>query len=375
MSERIAIIGASVRAAAASAVRAGYQVVAADLFADLDLCAIAAATQIDDYPHGFVPWLKSLSPKPAAWLYTGALENHPDLIDQLATIAPLWGNPGEVLRRVRSPWLLAEALADAGLRFPETRTTSADLPTDSTWLLKTGRGASGTGVESWHGQAADANAFLQRRVPGIPCSATFVATGVKSRLLGIARQLVGETWLHAREFQFCGAISPWPVTHEVLRGIQSIGNALTNRFQLRGLFGIDLMLDETQAWTIEVNPRLPSSGEIVERAIGTDLLAAHFNACCKTTLPQSVCANSSTVFGKAILFSREAVEITRPLKLTAHHRDLDSQSPALADLPRIGTQIERGHPIVTIFASGASTDEVAACLKARVAIAEKQLYV
>ena len=46
----------------------------------------------------------------------------------------------------------------------------------------------------------------------------------------------------------------------------------------------------------------------------------------------------------------------------------------IADLPQVGSYIERGHPIATIFARGGSTDEVAACLKARVATAEEQLY-
>ena len=58
VSERIAIVGASVRAAAASAVRAGFSVAAADLFADEDLREIADATRIRDYPDGLADWLK-----------------------------------------------------------------------------------------------------------------------------------------------------------------------------------------------------------------------------------------------------------------------------------------------------------------------------
>src|SRR3954471_8212952 len=102
----LAIVGASTRAAASSAVRAGFQPLAADLFADADLRQIATATRISPYPEGFADWLRTI--EPPGWMYTGALENHPDLIDQLAWIAPLWGNPGEVLARVRSPWNLSQ---------------------------------------------------------------------------------------------------------------------------------------------------------------------------------------------------------------------------------------------------------------------------
>ena len=113
VSQPLAIVGASTRSAAASAVRAGFQPITADLFADADLRAIATATRISPYPEGLVDWFRAV--EPPAWMYTGALENHPELVDQLAWIAPLWGNPGDVLARVRSPWELAKALSDAGL--------------------------------------------------------------------------------------------------------------------------------------------------------------------------------------------------------------------------------------------------------------------
>src|SRR5919106_1235059 len=118
-SQPLAIVGASVRAAAASAVRAGFQPLAADLFADADLRRIATATPISPYPEGLLDWLRAV--EPSAWMYTGALENHPELVDQMAWIAPLWGNPGDVLERVRSPWKLADVLRREGLLFPETR--------------------------------------------------------------------------------------------------------------------------------------------------------------------------------------------------------------------------------------------------------------
>ncbi len=68
-------------------------------------------------------------------MYTGALENHPELVDQMAWIAPLLGNPGEVLARVRSPWELSKALNMAGFLFPEMCTTSASLPIDKPEVL------------------------------------------------------------------------------------------------------------------------------------------------------------------------------------------------------------------------------------------------
>src|SRR6185503_1028179 len=101
------------------------------------------ATRISPYPEGLVDWFRAI--EPPAWMYTGALENHPELIDQMAWIAPLQGNSGDVLTRVRSPWELAKALGDAGFLFPETRASAAGLLRDGSWLTKTYAGASGSG--------------------------------------------------------------------------------------------------------------------------------------------------------------------------------------------------------------------------------------
>ena len=100
--ERLLIVGASVRAAAFSALRAGFRPLAADKFADTDLTACCPARRVADYPRG-LPAAVSAWP-PCGWMYTGALENHPALVDRLAASRPLDGNPGPVLRRIRDPF-------------------------------------------------------------------------------------------------------------------------------------------------------------------------------------------------------------------------------------------------------------------------------
>src|SRR5436305_1386644 len=88
----VLIVGASARAAAASAVRAGLRPWCLDLFADLDLQQLAPVRPIPPggYPHALADLLPQGPPGP--WMYTGALENHPRLIERLARDRPLWGN-------------------------------------------------------------------------------------------------------------------------------------------------------------------------------------------------------------------------------------------------------------------------------------------
>src|SRR5437762_79510 len=140
----LTIVGASARAAACSAVRAGFVVHAADLFADADLCRIAEATRVRDYPHGLAAVLAG--PQTGGWMYTGALENYPKLVDEWSRLRRLWGNAGDVLRGVRQPRELADALGRAGLPCPAVTFDGGPLPRDGTWLRKAFRSAGGARV-------------------------------------------------------------------------------------------------------------------------------------------------------------------------------------------------------------------------------------
>lgn len=365
----MAIVGASARAAAESAVRAGFDVATADRFADQDLCRIAAATRMDEYPDGLADWLRRLSPRPAAWLYTGALENRPELVDAMAAECSLWGNRGDVLRQVRSVPQLADALRRAGLRFPDTRASPDGLPRDGTWLAKSGRGGGGSGVRRLGGPLAP-HAVYQRYVPGIPCSAVFVAAKGAAVLVGVVRQLVGEDWLGAHEFQYCGALGPWPVDDRLRDEIARIGSVVAARFGLVGLFGVDFVLDANRVWTIEVNPRYPASVEVLERATSIRAIAAHAIACRDHRLPPIQADWDQKCHGKAIVFAKRRIVLTpeNPVSSGAFAPGM------LADLPHAATVIEAGQPVLTVFAADADADRVTRLLQIRVAEVEASLY-
>src|SRR5260370_33050866 len=76
----VILLGASTRAAAGSARRAGWTPWCADLFAEAGLQAIATGRKgpIDAYPLGLVDALAEAPQAPVT--YTGALVNRPDLL-------------------------------------------------------------------------------------------------------------------------------------------------------------------------------------------------------------------------------------------------------------------------------------------------------
>jgi len=347
----IAVVGASARAAAFSLLRGGFRVVAADLFADGDLARQCSVACVASYPEGFEAWLAKTQAD--AWMYTGALENYPELVDRLASSRPLLGCSGETLRRVRDPLELQRTLTAAGLSFPETR-RSADVRTvDDTWIGKTYRGSSGSGVGG-----TEAAPYLQRRVAGTPLSAVFRG----SKLLGITRQLVGETWTGASEFQYCGTIGPWSVPPGVEQQVRRLGKIFEQKFGLTSLYGVDLLLDGEKLWTLEVNPRYTAAVEVVERAYGISAFATG-------EFPRS-----RSYVGKVVVFTRQPVVISESLSYEWLEQAEGSAWPKLADIPTGGTEIAAGHPILTVFETAGSSKALEVVLRQRVAEIETQLY-
>src|SRR5207249_9264748 len=82
--------------------------------------------------------------------------------------------------------------------------------------------------------------------------------------LEVTRQLVGEPWLHAAPFHYCGSIGPLPLSESLWRKFWRIGTVLAKAFRLRGLFGVDCVLRDGIPWPVEVNPRYPASVEVLE---------------------------------------------------------------------------------------------------------------
>jgi predicted ATP-grasp superfamily ATP-dependent carboligase len=375
----LAIVGASTRSAAASAVRAGFHPLAADLFADADLQRIATTTRIRPYPEGFLDWMRTV--EPPSWMYTGALENYPELVDQMAWIAPLLGNPGDVLARVRSPWELSDSLRGAGLLFPETRASAEGLPIDGSWLAKTYNGASGSGVRIFGGkEISTEQVCYQKRIDGTPCAAVYVAADRNAQLLGITRQIIGEPWLRARGFQYAGSIGPWPVAEATRATLGHLGNVLSEQFELAGLFGVDFILDGEQVWTVEVNPRYTASVEIVERCTGVRAIEAHVAACGDLTFDSGRADDSpsrdvANCHGKATLFATRDVVISQEFADYSVAESLRSPWPMLGDVSAAGTPIENGRPVLTIFASGTSVTDVVQRLRERVVEVERRLYI
>jgi predicted ATP-grasp superfamily ATP-dependent carboligase len=362
--EHLLLAGASVRAAAFSALRAGLRPWCMDLFADADLRARCPAVALPPgrYLRGLVEAFAGAPPGP--WLYTGALENRPRLVAALSRRRPLWGNGPAVLRRVRSPYLLAACLRAAGLPHPALRRVTSRLPPEGRWLLKPRDGAGGRGIAfGITSLVRRGRWYLQEYVEGEPCAAVYVADGERVQFLGVTHQLVGEPWLHAAPFHYCGSIGPLPLTAPLHGAFQLLGRALVEGFGLRGLFGVDCVVRGGVPYPVEVNPRYTASMELVEHHLQAPLLARHRQAFDPAAPADAAARPAAGVLGKAVLFARQA--LTFPADgpwAPCLRRPADPwELPAFADIPGPGTRVEAGRPVLTFFARA---DSVAACREA-----------
>jgi len=378
--ERLVILGASGRAAAVSAAAAGLEVHAADLFGDLDLLAAAASHRsVTAYPAGLAAAAAACPPAP--WLYTGGVENHPDLIAAVAGQRPLAGCDAAAVRRVRDPDLLAAAVSGIGLAMPATRRSPGGLPDDGSWLVKPRRSAGGHGIRLWLGQdpaAATAERVWQQRVAGASWSAAYLLAGDGGRLLGVSRQLTGRRWCRAGPFAYCGSLdlATASLDADLLDPLRRLGDLLAGPLGLRGLVGVDLVIDpRRRPHVIEVNPRPTASMELIERARGLPLIAAHLAACGLGPPPRARPRGPRGSWSKAILFAERPLTIG-PETVAALRTAAGGPRhgwPLLADIPAPPQQIQTGRPVCTLFAHGGSPRESLRQLRRRVLAAARAL--
>lgn len=376
--QSIAVLGASARSAAFSVLRSGRNVVAVDLFADADLAQHVHVKQISAYPEGFVDWLAASECD--AWLYTGALENYPDLVDQLSQIRPLLGNQGDALRRCRDPLVLQDVLTENGLGFPATQDSGKNLPLDGSWLCKTYRGSSGSGVWQLDGngsldQAEAAAAYFQKRVEGWPIAVVFALGEQQNTTLGMTTQWVGADAVGAAQFQYAGSLElQQDLPNAIQQQIEKLAYVLAKQFHLRGLVGVDLLIEVDRLWVLEINPRYTASVEILERNSGISAIDAHVAACLGAQIAgKKSKASSDQAHGKAVLYAKQEVTIDAGFFAWAIAQSGYQLDSGLADVPVEGSLIPQGRPVLTVFAA-ASRAMLDAHLRQRIGEVEARLY-
>lgn len=384
---RVLIVGASARAAAESAANAGFDVVALDTFADLD--QHPAVQMPISHPEGAPCGAGSaarlaMSLRADAAVYLSGFENHPRSVARLARGRRLWGNPPSVLRQVRDPFVVADCLRARGFSLPALLRAQDAGKADAAarWLVKPIASGGGRRVRAWDANLAPTSVsspmrrtlghaprvvpgdcYLQAFVEGTPGSLAFVAAGGGVVPIGLSRQLVGERAFGASGYRYCGSIlAPLPLQHgadahnTLLARATALAGALAQAFGLVGVNGIDFIARDDVPHLIEVNPRWCASMELVERAYGLSVFAAHADACVSRRLPAfdvAKAAAGTPVLGKAVGKAVGKAIVFATSGVTVGDSRLWLGDANVRDVPRPGTRIRARQPICTVFASAA----------------------
>lgn len=357
------IAGASARAAAFSAVRAGLRPACADLFADADLASVAEVTAVADWPGGIERWAEKYDPA-VPLVYVGGLENEPDLLDRLARARPLCGVFGDPLRIVRTPKTLSRVFHDAGFRFPRI----ADLrnaDANRCWLVKPRRSAAGRGIRRWDGRpdGLGEGEYLQEFIEGVPGSAAFLAHEGRVELIGTTVSLLPEEppLSDAIPFAYAGSITTEGSDAELDR----LGRTLAAS-GLQGLFGVDYVRTSNGCVLLEVNPRYTAGMELMELKAGRSLIAEQLAAYGHLPTEESVPTTAHRGdghFGKQIVYAPKPLRVTRILPPSP--ADVTAGTYLIADVPPPGTFVPALGPVCTVFAEAETAEECRDLLRCR----------
>jgi predicted ATP-grasp superfamily ATP-dependent carboligase len=355
----LVVAALSARLLASSARRAGWDVVALDLFGDVDTHAVARAW----FPIGdpialriererFLAALETARRDTDCfgWVAGAGFEPQPELLEAGARVLPLLGNPRATVERVRDPRTFFAALAQRAIAHPETR---FDPPADPRGWLSKDFAASG----GWHIQRADAgapapgsSAYFQREAGGRSMSVLFVGTGEQGRTIALNELLVRAHG--ARPHIYHGAIGPVPdLPPQLVSDLSETVDALVRRFALRGLGSLDFLLDAGRFSVLEINPRPPATMGLYDSATHAGLLKVHADACAGSLPPSSLWRDAPRARGEAIVFATSAVRVT-----PQHVQGL--LALGCRDVPQPGSRIPAGAPLCSVVASGADLDAV-----------------
>jgi uncharacterized protein len=363
------LVGNSARALARSAARGGYDVHVLDGFADADTALWARSVtrlpwghgqEIDRVPPEVVEIARSLGPFQGL-VYAAGFESAPYLLNSLSQIWPLSGNSASLVARVKDPEGLSALLQALHIPHPESRRTR---PADARhWLCKRIGGAGGG-----HVRAAEAvgtlgdDEYFQRHVDGRSISALFLANGRRAAVVGFHEQ-----WVNGDAdngfYAYGGACSAHGLSPAMRAAMRAAIERLVAAVGLRGLNGVDFVVEQGAFTLIEINPRPCITLDLYDPDWDEGLFHWHLQACAGR-LPGRLPVPGRVRAHRVLYAAHKAV-----IPAGAIWPDW------VTDRPAGPQEVPRGMPVCTIHAEAARTGEARPLLDHRTAWLKRCLEV
>jgi uncharacterized protein len=339
------IVASSGRALAASAARSAQPVVVLDLYNDLDTRALSASSRAVAKSNGrfdaqrLLAAAAELCPpeRCAGFVYGSGLEARTGLLGKLARNRTLYGNEPDTVAMVKDPARFFALLDKLYTDHPAIR---LEPPDDvEGWLIKrTGATGGGHVRHARKRHRARPRRYFQRYQHGRTLSALFAADGRRAQVLGFNEQWTADVPWCAR-YCYGGAVTCTDMPQTIESEIERIASRLVAETALKGINGVDFILDGDRMFVLEVNPRPTATIELYDRDVDGGMLALHLRACAGE-LPLRPRLNGARAH--AIVYAAAALRV--PLRI--------DWPGWCTDLPEAGTTIPEGAPVCSVHAAG-----------------------
>jgi predicted ATP-grasp superfamily ATP-dependent carboligase len=383
----IAVVGFSARAAAQSAKRQGFEVVAVDLCADRDLLVECRAHyRLDDL--NWPDLLNSDYPN-ATLLLTGGMEHRSTWVERCHSQFVRAGATGTQLRSMRNLANWEKWAASSELGWPRTISAenlvsiSIDSMRSSKWLIKNLESGGGTGTTDFEGQGLPQNLdriYLQQRMLGETIGVTFLSSQVSSTFIGAMATWPPESNAIEKRYLYRGSYGPIPLSKTNIDKLQRFAAVAGRESGLLGVWQADFLLHEGELTLLEINPRWSASMDLLDITLEMRLVEKH-DASVRGMMTSSAMeqlasraweeslSSPERMLGKLIVYADQSCIISSAQSefwwSKRWNMDLlcELNRCRFADIPTVGTSIPAGGPILSVMATGSASESILLALE------------
>ena len=344
---QIIVAAISSRAYVQAAVDAGFEVIAIDMFSDIDTQKLAKQTLIVDAHNGSFQaqeFYKALDIVMAQIDYTHVLgmtigagfEAETALLEALKLIDTVSiFNAPSVIGLVKNPITFFKFLASIGAPYPATQLWR---PANTVgWLQKQIGGSGGAHIKlALPLDIAEIYpVYYQQICAGEPYACLFLADGNNAQVIGVHQQWCAPTI--TQPYRFGGAVSHVDLPEEIAEKIECYVQQITRHFGLRGINSLDFMLHNNDIYLLEVNPRLSASLQLYSAKKG-NLFTAHVQACLGELKQWPTVDKTSRAM--RIIYANKTAQVPANMEWPDW----------VSDIPQPDSEIAAGAPICTVLA-------------------------
>lgn len=343
--DQLLIVALSGRALAYLARRAWMTASVLDVFGDVDTVGYAVSWEkAGDICHGFdrellLPAAERLCPsgRCAGLVYGSGFESCPQLLAELSVGRELYGNDSDVVSACVSPQRFFATLDRLSIPHPMV---CDQRPADCDGWLAKRVGASGGGHVVRAEHLEDARGYyFQRETAGQVLSVLFLADSRKAYLIGINAQINAGS--PQQPYCYGGAVSGQAVSAELRAELLEAATLLTGALGLRGINGLDVIVDRNAFYVLELNARPTATTELYAELGGEcGLLRWHVRACRGELPPPGLLEPRGRYYAHRVVYARRQLVVPAGFVWP----------PWCSDRPREGAAVGSGEPLCTVQA-------------------------